>query len=48
MKEKTIKELLLGKGKTKSDLKRLIKVAENEIREWKEFIKTCEEKLKQV
>ena len=45
MKEKTIKELLLGKGKTKADLKRLIELAENEIKEWEDFIKVVEKKL---
>lgn len=44
MKEKTFEELLTRKA-TKSELKELIKLANNEIKEWESFIKLCENKL---
>ena len=43
MKTKTFEDMLTKRA-TKQDLKDLIKMAKNEIKEWEKFIKLCEKK----
>jgi len=38
----------LSKGATEKDLKNLIKLSHNEIREWKDFILTCKKKIREM
>lgn len=43
MKTKTFEDMLTKRA-TKQDLKDLIKMAKNEIKEWRKFIKLCRSK----
>jgi len=46
--EQETQRLLLKKGANKRELNNLIKLANNEIREWKNFIQLCKGKIKDM